>query len=57
MNVELVCIKVQSKLRVRITSPGYLNDANCQFPRDLRVEGRRFQVPAVYVTLVQSRGK
>jgi hypothetical protein len=57
MSVELVCVKVKSKLRVRITTPGYLNQANCQFPRDLRVEGRRFEVPAHFVRLVQLRGK
>lgn len=55
--VELVCVKEGSRLRVRIVSKGYFNDANCQFPRDLRVEGRRYKVPAHSITLVESRGK
>lgn len=55
--IDLICIKVGSKLRVRITSPGYLKDANCQFPRDLRAEGLRYKVNPMYVTLVKSRGK
>jgi len=38
--VYLQCVKVKNKLRVRITTPGYKNDANCQFPRAIRVEGR-----------------
>lgn len=42
MDEDLVyfkCIKVGRRLRVRITSPGYRQDANCQFPRAVRVEG------------------
>ena len=42
--VELKCIKEGSKLRVRILSPGYLANANCQFPRDIRIEGLRYKV-------------
>ena len=56
MSVQLLCVKVGSKLRVRITSPGYKHDANCQFPRNLRVEGRRLGVSAHDITLVASRG-
>lgn len=43
--VRLRCIKVKSELRVRIISNGYLFNANCQFPRDIRVEGREYLVP------------
>jgi Ca-activated chloride channel family protein len=39
--VELACIKQGSKLRVKIVSAGYLNYANCQFPRDIRIEGAK----------------
>ena len=49
--VELVCIRVGGKLRVRITTPGYLREANCQFPRAIRAEGRRYRVPAADVRL------
>lgn len=51
--VNLVCVKVGSKLRVRIVSYGYKPDANSQFPRNLRVEGRKFTVPSTDVTLVK----
>jgi hypothetical protein len=50
--VRLKCIKVGSKLRVRILTPGYFTNANCQFPKDLRVEGRLYDVPVSAVTLV-----
>jgi len=43
--IYLQCIKSESKLRVRIISPGYHRDANVQFPRDIRVEGRKYSVP------------
>lgn len=55
--VYLTCVKSQGKLRVRITSPGYLTTANCQFPRDLRVEGRSFRVKPVSVKLMSARNK
>ena len=55
--VELICIKVKSKLRVRITSDGYLKHANVQFPRDLRVENRLFKVDKSFVKLVLTRGR
>jgi hypothetical protein len=55
--VELQCIKVGSKLRVRILTPGYYRDANCQFPRDLRVEGRHYKVSPSIISLITTRGK
>ena len=55
--VDLICVNEHNKLRVKITTPGYLNTANVQFPRDLRIEGRRFRVPSYYVTLITMRGK
>ena len=54
--VSLVCVKEGSRLRVRITSPGYLNTANCQFPRNIRAVGRTYSVPATGVTLAQGPG-
>jgi C3HC4-type zinc finger (RING finger) protein len=55
--VKLICVKDKSKLRVRIVSPGYLPEANCQFPRDLRAEGRNFHVDAENIKLVKTAGK
>jgi hypothetical protein len=54
--VRLKCIKVGSKLRIRIISPGYFNEANCQFPRNLRVENRIYEVPTDSISLI-SRSK
>jgi hypothetical protein len=56
-HVDLECVKVGGKLRVRILTYGYLRDANCQFPRDLRVEGRLFRVKPSAITLITSAGK
>lgn len=53
----LECVKVKSKLRVRITSAGYYKDANCMFPKDLRVEGRKYKCKSYDVNLITSRGK
>ncbi len=55
--VYLQCVKERTKLRVRITSGSYFRDANCMFPRDLRVEGRRYRVRPRAVTLISTRGK
>jgi hypothetical protein len=43
--VYLKCVKEGSKLRIKIISPGFFNEANCQFPKDIRVEGRKYSVP------------
>jgi len=55
--VELICVKEGSKLRVKIISPGYLHSANCQFPRNLRIEGRKFHVPAENIKLIKTNNK
>lgn len=55
--VLLECVEEGSKLRVKMKSPGYLINSNCQFPRDLRVAGRKFRVPVEDVKLVTQRGK
>lgn len=57
MSVQLYCTKVGSKLRVRVQTAGYLRHANCQFPRDLRVDGRRFEVDPSAISLITTRGK
>lgn len=55
--VELYCIKVGSKLRVRVNTIGYLRNANCQFPRDLRLDGRRYEVLENDIHLISTKGK
>ncbi len=55
--VNLVCVKEGSRLRVKIVSPGYNNNANCQFPRAIRVEGKKFKVPETAISVVGNKGK
>ena len=55
--VILECVSEGSKLRVKMKSPGYLINSNCQFPRDLRIAGRKFKVPVADVKLITQRGK
>ncbi len=57
VQVFLQCIKEGSKLRVKITSPGFFRDANCMFPKAIRVAGRRFSVPMSSVTFVEGPGR
>ena len=47
------CVQEGSKLRIRIASPGYLPEANCQFPRAIRRAGATYQAPASAVTTSQ----
>ena len=55
--VHFRCVKEGSRLRVKIISSGYNHDANCQFPKKIRVEGREFTAPKDDVTFTRgSRG-
>lgn len=54
VDVLFKCVKENNKLRIKITSPGYHPDANCQFPRNIRIEGKVFKAPQSAVTF--SRG-
>jgi hypothetical protein len=54
--VYLQCLKTGGKLRVRITSSGYKNEANCQFPRNIRVQGRKYSVKPTDIKLIQRGG-
>lgn len=55
-DVILKCTKIGSKLRVRILTSGYYNDANCQFPKSIRVDGRYFKTKKHNVNLKESSG-
>ncbi len=48
--VYLKCVKEQRKLRIKIISPGYHQEANCQFPKDIRIDGRKYSVPSYAIT-------
>eukprot|EP00604_Paraphysomonas_vestita_P002455 CAMPEP_0174818232 /NCGR_PEP_ID=MMETSP1107-20130205/872_1 /TAXON_ID=36770 /ORGANISM="Paraphysomonas vestita, Strain GFlagA" /LENGTH=349 /DNA_ID=CAMNT_0016029811 /DNA_START=689 /DNA_END=1738 /DNA_ORIENTATION=+ len=45
--VTIECVKEGSKIRAKVISPGYNPSKNCQFPRDIREEGKKFLVDAV----------
>ena len=51
--VILKCVKEYNKLRVKIISNGYNNFANCQFPKAIRQEGRKYRVPPEAIKVVQ----
>lgn len=55
--IQLKCFKEGSKLRIKILSPGYIQSANCRFPRDLRNEGYIYLVPSSDITLIYTRNK
>ena len=54
--VYLQCIKEAGKLRIKVISSGYLQSANTQFPKDIRIEGRKYKVLASDINLIQTRG-
>jgi hypothetical protein len=43
--VYFKCVKTEGRLRVRVISPGYANDANCQFPSAIRIENHIYAAP------------
>lgn len=55
--IILQCVKEKSKLRVKIISNGYNNNANCQFPKNIRKEGLKYKVPPEAIKVVQHTGK
>jgi hypothetical protein len=55
--IRLRCVKENNKLRVRIISPGYSSEANCQFPRDIRKENCEYLVPEADVKFSEMRCK
>lgn len=57
VDVDLYCVTEHRKLRVRIMSPGYLPEANCQFPRAIRREGVHYRVKSSDICLVTQRSK
>jgi hypothetical protein len=45
--VLIECIKEGSKVRAKIISEGYDPAKNCQFPKNIRVAGKRFWAETV----------
>lgn len=52
--VTFQCVKVGSKLRIRIISPGYNKEANCQFPRNIRVENATYTAPLTDISFSEN---
>jgi len=52
--VYLQCVQEGSKLRIKIISPGYHNTANCSFPKDIRLPGRKYSVPSHAVSFAEN---
>ena len=50
------CVKVGSRLRVRVTTAGYNPTANCQFPRAIRQEGVEWWSPRSALSFSQGPG-
>lgn len=55
--VILKCFKEKSKLRIRIISKGYYNNANCQFPKNIRKEGCYYSIKPYNIKLVTRTNK
>ena len=55
--VRLRCVSEGNRLRIRILSKGFSRDANCQFPKNIRVAGREYLVPRGDISMVQTKGK
>lgn len=55
--VELICLKVNGRLRVRIVSANYNTSLNCQFPHDLRYQNRKFTTSSDNITLITGKSR
>lgn len=44
--VYFMCVNEGKKLRVRVTTPSYNSNANCQFPRNIREDGGVYSAPS-----------
>jgi len=53
MQVRLRCSKIANKLRVRIISPGYNHESNCQFPTAIRKNGQEYMVPSTDISFCE----
>ena len=55
--IYLQCVNENGKKRIKVISLGYLHNANTQFPKDIRVIGRKYKILAQDLKLIQTRGK
>jgi hypothetical protein len=54
--VYFKCIREGSRLRIKIISPGYNNNANCQFPKNIRKDGYEYSAHKSTVKFGKGRG-
>lgn len=54
MEVILKCVKDNGKLRIKIESDGYFKNANCRFPKNLRLDGIKYTCPSQNIKLIRS---
>jgi hypothetical protein len=57
MSVTLKCFKENNRLRIKIITPGYIQSANCMFPKNIRVEGQEYTVPVEDIVMADTKGK
>ena len=55
--VQLECVSEGGRLRMKIRFAGYSPFANCQCPRNIRVAGMKYTVPANDISFSQTQGK
>lgn len=56
--VYFTCVEEKRRLRVRIISPGYNPESNCQFPSAIRTVGGRYSAPVSAIKFARgSAGK
>ena len=48
------CVSERGKLRIRLTDPNYNSQANCQCPRNIRVEGAEYLIPIENITFSEN---
>lgn len=51
--VYLQCLKIENKLRVRIISSNYLQNLNCKFPRNIRIENQIYKTAETNIKLCE----
>lgn len=56
-HIILRCVKEGNKLRIKVVSPGYSQHANCQFPKDIRVENCEYTVPKSDCVMANTKNK
>ena len=55
--IQFICEEDHTgRLRVHINNANYLREANCQFPRAIRVSGQMYEAPATSISVRRGSG-